>query len=87
MNPLSPSDKQAPTQVIHLQATILSRFFNLLRFYGVDRSKEVPVWLYAHKALTQSKEASKKSDSVGDNVVKLGTGESKEIKKKWMWGK
>ena len=45
------------------------------------------MWLYAYEALAQGKEAGKKSDSVGDNVMKLGTGESKEIKKKWMWGK
>ena len=42
------------------------------------------MWFYAHKTLAQRKETSQKSDGIGNDVMKLGPGESEEIKQKGM---
>ena len=42
------------------------------------------MWIYTQKALAQRKEASQKSDEIGNDMMKLGPGKSKEIKQEGM---
>src|SRR4051812_11800850 len=67
--------------MIHLH---LSRFLYLLRFDGIDGTKEIPMWIYTQKALTQRKEASEESDEIGNDMVELRPGKGKEIKQEGM---
>src|SRR3954466_500999 len=67
--------------MIHLH---LSRLLYLLRFDGIDGTKEIPMWIYTHKALTQRKEASQESDGIGNDMVELRPGKSEEIKQEGM---
>jgi len=62
----------------------LSRFLYLLRLYGVDGTEKIPMRIYTQKALTQRKETSQKSNGIGNDMVKLGSGESKKIKQEGM---
>ena len=46
--------------------------------------EKVPMWIYTQKALTQREETSQKSNGIGNDMVKLGSGESKKIKQEGM---
>jgi len=59
-------------------------FLYFLRLYGVNGTEKIPVGIYAKKTLTKREEAIQKRDRVGNDVVQLGSGESKKIQQERM---